>query len=108
MPTDNTLERLRSQALKLSEQERSELAHSLIPSLDAPADESVEAAEEAVETIACYKNERSGLASIFQRRMHALSQTWVKACTRHSEIPFMDKRASSFELFTTIIPISLI
>ncbi len=76
----------------LSEQERSELAYSLIPSLDAPEDESVEAAEEAVETITCYKNERSGLASIFQRRMHALSQTWVKACTRHSEIPFMDKR----------------
>lgn len=44
MPTDNTLERLRSQALQLSEQERSELAHSLIQSLDAPADESVEAA----------------------------------------------------------------
>lgn len=44
MPTDNTLERLRSQALQLSSQERSELAHSLIQSLDAPADESVKAA----------------------------------------------------------------
>src|SRR3989338_3815575 len=44
MPTDNTLERLRSQALQLSEQERSELAHSLIQSLYAPADDGVEAA----------------------------------------------------------------
>lgn len=40
----NTMERLRSEALGLSENERAELAHDLIVSLDAPADEGVEEA----------------------------------------------------------------
>lgn len=40
MSTD-TMERLRSEALTLSEIERAELAHDLIESLDAPADEGV-------------------------------------------------------------------
>lgn len=39
-----TLERLRSELLSLSEPERAELAHELITSLDAPADEGVEEA----------------------------------------------------------------
>jgi putative addiction module component (TIGR02574 family) len=38
------MERLRSEALTLSELERAELAHTLIESLDAPADEGVEKA----------------------------------------------------------------
>jgi len=37
-----TMEQLRSQVLTLSEPERAELAHELIKSLDAPADEGVE------------------------------------------------------------------
>jgi putative addiction module component (TIGR02574 family) len=37
-----TIEQLRSQVLTLSEPERAELAHELIKSLDAPADEGVE------------------------------------------------------------------
>lgn len=41
MSTD-AMERLRSQALALSIPERAELAHDLIESLDAPADECVE------------------------------------------------------------------
>lgn len=40
MSTD-TMERLRSEALTLSGTERAELAHDLIESLDAPADEGV-------------------------------------------------------------------
>lgn len=43
MSTD-TIERLRSEALALSEPERAKLAHDLIESLDAPADEGVEEA----------------------------------------------------------------
>jgi len=39
-----TMEQLRSQVLTLSEPERAELAHELIKSLDAPADEGVEEA----------------------------------------------------------------
>lgn len=48
------LERLRSELLTLSEPERAELAHALITSLDAPADEGVEAAwdQEIVRRIA--------------------------------------------------------
>jgi len=38
------MEQLRSQVLTLSEPERAELAHELIKSLDAPADEGVEEA----------------------------------------------------------------
>lgn len=40
------MERLRSEVLTLSEPERAELAHTLIKSLDAPADEGVEEAWE--------------------------------------------------------------
>jgi putative addiction module component (TIGR02574 family) len=34
----STLEKVRSEALRLSEEERAELAHSLVSSLDGPAD----------------------------------------------------------------------
>lgn len=53
MPT-NILERLRSELLTLSESERAELAHELVKSLDAPADEGVEEAwnQEIVRRIA--------------------------------------------------------
>ena len=36
--SSTTLDRLRSEALQLSEQERAELAHALMKSLDAPAE----------------------------------------------------------------------
>ncbi len=39
-----TLEKVRSEALSLSESERAELAHSLVASLDGPADPDVEQA----------------------------------------------------------------
>lgn len=39
-----TMKRLRSEVMTLSEPERAELAHELIRSLDAPADEGVEEA----------------------------------------------------------------
>ena len=40
----STLEKLRSEALRLPEVERAELAHSLVLSLDGPADEHAESA----------------------------------------------------------------
>lgn len=43
MATD-TLEQLRSQVLQLPEQERAELAHALVQSLDSPIDDAVEEA----------------------------------------------------------------
>ena len=48
------MERLRSEALTLSMPERAELAHDLLESLDAPADEGVESAwdEEIIRRIA--------------------------------------------------------
>lgn len=48
------MERLRSEALTLSMPERAELAHDLLESLDAPADEGVEQAwdEEIIRRIA--------------------------------------------------------
>ncbi len=48
------MERLRSEALMLSMPERAELAHDLLESLDAPADEGVESAwdEEIIRRIA--------------------------------------------------------
>ena len=48
------MERLRSEALMLSMPERAELAHDLLESLDAPADEGVEQAwdEEIIRRIA--------------------------------------------------------
>ncbi len=42
-----TLEKLRSDALSLSEAERAELAHSLVASLDGPADPNAESAWDA-------------------------------------------------------------
>ena len=43
----HTLEKIRSEALNLSESERAELAHSLVTSLDGPADQRVEEAWDA-------------------------------------------------------------
>lgn len=43
----STLERIRSEALRLSEAERAELAHSLVESLDGPADKDAESAWDA-------------------------------------------------------------
>jgi putative addiction module component (TIGR02574 family) len=40
----STLEKVRSEALRLSEAERAELAHSLVSSLDGPADADAESA----------------------------------------------------------------
>ena len=40
----STLEKVRSEALRLSEAERAELAHSLVCSLDGPAEADVESA----------------------------------------------------------------
>lgn len=40
----STLEKVRSEALRLSEAERAELAHSLVSSLDGPADADAEVA----------------------------------------------------------------
>ena len=42
-----TLERVRSEALSLSESERAELAHNLVASLDGPADVDAESAWDA-------------------------------------------------------------
>ena len=42
-----TLEKVRSEALRLPESERAELAHSLVASLDGPADADVEPAWDA-------------------------------------------------------------
>jgi putative addiction module component (TIGR02574 family) len=43
----HTLEKIRSEALNLSESERADLAHSLVTSLDGPADQGVEKAWDA-------------------------------------------------------------
>lgn len=43
----STLEKVRSEALRLSEAERAELAHSLVESLDGPADKDAQAAWDA-------------------------------------------------------------
>jgi putative addiction module component (TIGR02574 family) len=43
----STLEKVRSEALRLSEAERAELAHSLVESLDGPADQDSESAWDA-------------------------------------------------------------
>lgn len=42
-----TLEKVRSEALRLTESERAELAHSLVSSLDGPADTDAESAWDA-------------------------------------------------------------
>jgi putative addiction module component (TIGR02574 family) len=43
----STLEKVRSEALRLSEAERAELAHTLVESLDGPADKDAESAWDA-------------------------------------------------------------
>lgn len=43
----STLEKVRSEALRLPEAERAELAHSLVESLDGPADKDAESAWDA-------------------------------------------------------------
>jgi len=43
----STLEKVRSEALRLSEAERAELAHSLVESLDGPADQDAQSAWDA-------------------------------------------------------------
>ena len=43
----STLEKIRSEALRLTEAERAELAHSLVVSLDGPADKDAESAWDA-------------------------------------------------------------
>ena len=43
----STLEKIRSEALRLTEAERAELAHSLVGSLDGPADKDAESAWDA-------------------------------------------------------------
>ncbi len=44
---DSTLEKVRSEALRLSEAERAELAHSLVESLEGPADQDAQSAWDA-------------------------------------------------------------
>ena len=44
---DPTLEKVRTEALRLSEADRAELAHSLVVSLDGPADKDAESAWDA-------------------------------------------------------------
>ena len=69
MSTD-ALERLRSEVLALSESERAELAHDLIKSLDAPADEGVEEAwdREIARRIGQINSEQATLISREQLR----------------------------------------
>jgi putative addiction module component (TIGR02574 family) len=43
----STLEKVRSEAMRLAESERAELAHTLVASLDGPADKDAESAWEA-------------------------------------------------------------
>ncbi|OGA55834.1 MAG: addiction module component CHP02574 family protein [Betaproteobacteria bacterium RIFCSPLOWO2_12_FULL_62_58] len=68
-----TLEKVRSEALSLSEAERAELAHNLVASLDGPADPDVETAWDA-EILRRLAEIDSGTANLidreeFRRRM---------------------------------------
>lgn len=70
-----TLEKVRSEALSLSEAERAELAHDLVASLDGPADPDVETAWDA-EILRRLAEIDSGTANLidreeFRRRMRA-------------------------------------
>mgnify|MGYP001174050442 CR=1 FL=1 len=70
-----TLEKVRSEALSLSETERAELAHNLLASLDGPADTDVETAWDA-EILRRLAEIDSGTADLidreeFRRRMRA-------------------------------------
>jgi len=69
------LEKVRSQALNLSESERAELAHNLVASLDGPADSDAEKAWDA-EILRRLAEIDSGTANLidreeFRRRMQA-------------------------------------
>lgn len=71
--TSGILEKVRSEALTLSESERAELAHDLVASLDGPADADTEAAWEA-EILRRLSEIDSGTANLidreeFRRRM---------------------------------------
>jgi len=71
----SALERVRAEALNLSESERAELAHHLVASLDGPADSDVEKAWEA-EILRRLSEIDSGTANLidreeFRRRMRA-------------------------------------
>jgi len=72
-----TLEKLRSDALSLSEAERAELAHSLVASLDGPADPNAESAWDA-EILRRLAEIDSGTAELIDRdelrRRHAGTQ----------------------------------
>ena len=71
----SALERVRVEALNLSESERAELAHNLVASLDGPADSDVEKAWDA-EILRRLSEIDSGTANLidreeFRRRMRA-------------------------------------
>jgi putative addiction module component (TIGR02574 family) len=61
-----TLEKVRSEALSLSEAERAELAHSLVTSLDGPADAEAESAWDA-EVLRRLAEIDSGTAELIDR-----------------------------------------
>ena len=70
-----TLEKVRTEALSLSESERAELAHNLVASLDGPAESDAEKAWDA-EIVRRLAEIDSGTASLidreeFRRRMRA-------------------------------------
>jgi putative addiction module component (TIGR02574 family) len=70
-----TLEKVRTEALSLSEAERAELAHNLVASLDGPADADAESAWDA-EILRRLAEIDSGTATLidreeFRRRMQA-------------------------------------
>jgi len=62
----STLEKVRSEALGLTEAERADLAHSLVVSLDGPADKNAEAAWEA-EILRRLAEIESGTAELIDR-----------------------------------------
>ena len=71
----SALERVRTEALNLSESERAELAHNLVASLDGPADSDVEKAWDA-EILRRFSEIDAGTANLidreeFRRRMCA-------------------------------------
>ena len=71
----STLEKVRAEALNLSESERADLAHNLVASLDGPADSDVEKAWDA-EILRRLSEVESGTVNLidreeFRRRMRA-------------------------------------
>jgi putative addiction module component (TIGR02574 family) len=63
---DSTFEKVRSEALRLSEAERAELAHALVKSLDGPADKDAESAWDA-ETLRRLAEIDAGTAELIDR-----------------------------------------